>query len=70
VRDRNWKAPRTSWGEPRFEVVWSTDDMRVDPEYVATVKDPATYSVPFTFRLMITTRPNYETYEYSCNAGE
>jgi len=39
-------------------------------EYVVTVKNTVTYGVPFTFRLMITTRPNYETYEYSCNAGE
>ena len=61
MRDRNWKAPRTSWGDPSFEGVCSTDDMRsVDPamiEYVATVKDPVAYAAPFTFRLMITTRP-------------
>src|SRR5690349_20573436 len=31
VRDRNWKAPRTSWGDPSFEGVWSTDDMRSVP---------------------------------------
>ena len=23
-----WEAPRTSWGDPSFEGVWSTDDMR------------------------------------------
>jgi hypothetical protein len=45
---------------------------RVDPdmiEYVATVNDPVTYTAPFTFRLMITTQPNYETFEYSCHEG-
>jgi hypothetical protein len=45
---------------------------RVDPdmiEYVATVTDPAAYSAPFTVRLMITTQPNYETFEYSCHEG-
>jgi hypothetical protein len=45
---------------------------RVDPdmiEYTATVNDPIAYTAPFTFRLMITTQPNYETYEYSCHEG-
>jgi hypothetical protein len=45
---------------------------RVDPEmieYVATVNDPVAYMAPFTLRLMITTQPNYETYEYSCHEG-
>lgn len=31
VRDPGWKPPRTSWGEPSFEGVWSTDDMRGIP---------------------------------------
>jgi hypothetical protein len=45
---------------------------RVDPdmiEYIATVNDPIAYTAPFTFRLMITTQPNYETFEYSCHEG-
>jgi hypothetical protein len=45
---------------------------RVDPdmiEYIATVEDPITYTAPFTFRMMITTQPNYETFEYSCHEG-
>jgi hypothetical protein len=29
--DRNWRAPRTSWGHPSFEGVWSTDDFRGVP---------------------------------------
>jgi len=31
VKDPAWKAPRTSWGHPSFEGVWSTDDMRSVP---------------------------------------
>jgi len=27
----NWSVPRTSWGHPSFEGVWSTDDMRGIP---------------------------------------
>jgi hypothetical protein len=45
---------------------------RVDPdmiEYIATVNDPVAYTAPFTFRLMITTQPSYETFEYSCHEG-
>src|SRR5690606_13713516 len=43
---------------------------RVDPEmieYVATVSDPIAYAALFTLRLMITTQPNYEVFEYSCH---
>jgi hypothetical protein len=45
---------------------------RVDPamiQYVATVEDPVTYTAPFTIRLMLTTQPNYQMYEYSCHEG-
>jgi hypothetical protein len=45
---------------------------RVDPDmirYTATVNDPVAYTAPFTYRLMITTQPNYEVYEYSCHEG-
>jgi hypothetical protein len=31
VVDKNWKAPRTSWGHPSLEGVWSVDDMRGVP---------------------------------------
>jgi hypothetical protein len=43
---------------------------RVDPqmlEYVATVDDPLTYTAPFTLRMMWTTQPGYEIFEYSCH---
>lgn len=45
---------------------------RVDPdmiEYIATIEDPVAYTAPFTVRLMITTQPGYQTYEYSCHEG-
>lgn len=29
--DRNWRAPKTSWGHPSLEGTWSTDDMRGIP---------------------------------------
>ena len=31
VADPNWKVPRTSWGHPNLEGVYSTDDMRSVP---------------------------------------
>jgi hypothetical protein len=31
VTDPAWRPPRTSWGHPSFEGVWSTDDMRSVP---------------------------------------
>jgi hypothetical protein len=43
---------------------------RVDPdmiEYRATVDDPLTYTSPFTVRMMWTTQPGYEIFEYSCH---
>jgi hypothetical protein len=33
------------------------------------VTDPVAYTAPFTFRLMITQQPDYQTYEYSCHEG-
>jgi hypothetical protein len=31
VVDPNWEPPRTSWGDPSLEGVWSTDDLRSVP---------------------------------------
>jgi hypothetical protein len=36
-------------------------------EYVATVDDPVTYTKPFTVRMMFSTQPGYEIFEYSCH---
>jgi hypothetical protein len=30
-KDPKWKAPRTSWGDPSLDGIWSTDDMRGIP---------------------------------------
>lgn len=38
-------------------------------DYFATVDDPLTYTEPFTFRLTITSQPDYQIYEYSCHEG-
>ena len=45
---------------------------RVDPDmidYRVTVDDPRTFERPWTFRLMLTTQPDYEVLEYSCHEG-
>jgi hypothetical protein len=45
---------------------------RIDPDmidYVVTVDDPRTYQAPWTFRLTLTTQPDYEVLEYSCHEG-
>ena len=31
VADREWNAPRTSWGDPSIEGLWTSDDMRSVP---------------------------------------
>jgi hypothetical protein len=60
-------------GAPNSEALKLTERFtRVDPEmieYVATVEDAVAYTAPFTLRLMITTRPDYELLEYSCHEG-
>ena len=45
---------------------------RIDPDminYVVTVDDPRTFERPWTFRLTLTTQPDYEILEYSCHEG-
>jgi hypothetical protein len=45
---------------------------RIDPdmiEYRVTVEDPRTFESPWTFRLALTTQPDYEVLEYSCHEG-
>jgi hypothetical protein len=60
-------------GPPNSEQLKLTERFtRVDPqmiEYRATVDDPGAYAAPWTIRLMITSRPSYEVYEYSCHEG-
>jgi hypothetical protein len=60
-------------GPPNSERLKLTERFkRVDPEmieYRATVDDPGAYTAPWTIRLMITSRPGYEMYEYNCHEG-
>ena len=45
---------------------------RVDPEmieYKVRVDDAVAYQNPFTLRLMYTTQPDYDIYEYACHEG-
>jgi len=45
---------------------------RIDPEminYVVTVDDPRTFEQPWSFRLTLTTQPDYEVLEYNCHEG-
>jgi hypothetical protein len=45
---------------------------RIDPDmidYVVTVDDPKTFEMPWSFRLTLTTQPDYEILEYSCHEG-
>ena len=45
---------------------------RIDPEminYSVTVEDPRTFVSPWTFRLTLTTQPDYEVLEYNCHEG-
>ena len=60
-------------GTPNSDALKLTERLtRVDPEmieYVVTVEDPVALAAPYTMRLMITSTPGYETYEYSCHEG-
>jgi hypothetical protein len=60
-------------GAPNSTSLKTTERLRrVDPqmiEYRITIDDPATYTAPFTVRLMWTVQPGYEVYEYSCHEG-
>ena len=60
-------------GTPNSEALKLTERFtRVDPEmieYIVTVDDPVALTAPYTMRLMITSTPGYETYEYSCHEG-
>jgi hypothetical protein len=45
---------------------------RIDPDmidYEVHVDDPRTFVAPWTFRLTLTTQPDYEVLEYSCHEG-
>jgi hypothetical protein len=59
-------------GLPSSEAVLTERFTRIDPEminYEVTLDDPLTYERPWTFRLTLTTQPDYEVLEYSCHEG-
>jgi hypothetical protein len=60
-------------GAPSSPSLKTTERIRrIDPEmveYRITVDDPKTYTAPFTARVVWTTQPNFEVYEYSCHEG-
>jgi hypothetical protein len=55
-----------------LDAVFTERFTRIDPDmidYVVTVDDPRTFTAPWTFRLTLTTQPDYEILEYSCHEG-
>jgi hypothetical protein len=45
---------------------------RIDPDminYEVTIDDPRTFEAPWTFRVTLTTQPDYQVLEYSCHEG-
>jgi hypothetical protein len=60
-------------GAPNSTSLRTTERIRrVDREmieYRITIDDPATYTAPFTVRVMWTVQPGYDVYEYSCHEG-
>jgi hypothetical protein len=60
-------------GAPHSAGLRTTERIRrIDPqmiEYRITIDDPETYTAPFTARIIWTTQPNGEVFEYSCHEG-
>lgn len=60
-------------GAPHSDTMRTIERIRrVDPEmieYRITIDDPVIYTAPFTARIMWTTQPNGEVFEYSCHEG-
>jgi hypothetical protein len=59
-------------GIPSPEAVITERFTRIDPEminYEVTINDPLSFERPWTFRVTLTTQPDYEILEYSCHEG-
>jgi hypothetical protein len=59
-------------GIPSPDAVITERITRIDPEminYEVTINDPRSFERPWTFRLTLTTQPDYEILEYSCHEG-
>ncbi|MDE0002242.1 MAG: hypothetical protein OXQ29_06075 [Rhodospirillaceae bacterium] len=73
VETTNFTEELTVGRMPHSEDLMLTERFtRIDPEmidYVVRVDDPRTFEKPWTFRLTLTTQPNYEVLEYSCHEG-
>jgi len=73
VESRNF-TDRTAVGGARHseELRMVERFTRVDPEmidYEIQINDPATFTKPWTFRMTITSQPDYQIYEYGCHEG-
>ncbi len=73
VETTNFTDELTVGRMPHSEALRLTERFtRIDPEmidYVVEVDDPRTWVEPWTFRLTLTTQPDYEVLEYSCHEG-
>jgi hypothetical protein len=59
-------------GIPSPSAVITERFTRIDPEmidYEVTINDSESFERPWTFRLTLTTQPDYEILEYSCHEG-
>jgi hypothetical protein len=73
VETRNF-TDRTAVGGNRHspKMVLTERFTRIDPQmidYEVRVEDPETWVSPWTFRMTITSQPDYEIYEYGCHEG-
>jgi hypothetical protein len=73
VETTNFNAELAEGRAPHSEDLKLTERFtRIDPEmidYFVTVDDPRTFERPWTFRVTLTTQPDYEVLEYSCHEG-
>jgi hypothetical protein len=73
IESRNFTNRTAVGGAPHSEQLHMVERFtRVDPEmidYEIHVDDPATFTVPWTMRMTITSQPGYQIYEYSCHEG-
>src|SRR5688572_7281759 len=49
AKDSNWKAPRTAWGHPDLEGVWTSDDMRGIPTSRPAAQSDREFQTPEEF---------------------
>jgi hypothetical protein len=73
VESRNFTNRTAVGGATHSEGLRLTERFtRIDPEmidYEIHIDDPATFTKPWTFRMTITSQPDYEIYEYGCHEG-